>query len=161
MVSASKPWAASASAASRITSGPSDPRGRLVRPVLRGGGWVESLAKRVDSSWCTTYVRAVTYNVHNREVVMNFKRWLPTLLAFPLGGFLAFETLGSLEGPLTAAAGGLLAGAVIGAGQWLALRPQGIGRRWIAATGAAMAAGSALAAAATGAGTALEDLMLA
>jgi len=92
---------------------------------------------------------------------MNFKRWLPTLLAFPLGGFLAFETLGSLEGPLTAAAGGLLAGAVIGAGQWLALRPQGIGRRWIAATGAAMAAGSALAAAATGAGTALEDLMLA
>ena len=90
---------------------------------------------------------------------MTFKRWLPTFLAFPLGGLLAIGTVGSLDGPLSAAAGGLLAGAVIGAGQWLALRPRGIGRRWVAYTGAAMAAGTALAAAVTGAGTELEDLM--
>ena len=51
---------------------------------------------------------------------MTFKRWLPTFLAFPLGGLLAIETVGSLDGPLAAAAGGLLAGAVIGGGQWLA-----------------------------------------
>jgi hypothetical protein len=91
---------------------------------------------------------------------MTFKRWLPTFLAFPIGGYLALTTVGSLDGPVSAAAGGLLAGAVIGAGQWLALRSQGIGRRWVAYTGAAMAAGTALAAAVTGAGTELGDLML-
>jgi hypothetical protein len=91
---------------------------------------------------------------------MTFKRWLPTFLGFPLGGFLAFETIGSLDDPVSAAAGGLLAGAVIGAGQWLALRSTGVGRRWVAYTAAAMAAGSALAAAVTGAGTEIADVTL-
>jgi hypothetical protein len=90
---------------------------------------------------------------------MTFKRWLPTFLAFPLGGLLAIEAVGSLDDPVSAAAGGLLAGAVIGAGQWLALRSRGIGRRWAAYTAASMAAGTALAAAVTGAGTELPDLM--
>ena len=89
---------------------------------------------------------------------MTFKRWLPTFLAFPLGGLIAWLVLGSLDGPLTAAAGGLLAGAVIGAAQWLAL---GTTKRWIAYTAGAMAAGSAVAAVVTGAGTELEDLMVA
>jgi hypothetical protein len=91
---------------------------------------------------------------------MTFKRWLPTFLAFPLGGLLAWIAIGSLDGPVSAAAGGLLAGGVIGAGQWLALRSHGIGRRWIGYTAAAMAAGTALGAAITGAGTELGDLML-
>jgi hypothetical protein len=91
---------------------------------------------------------------------MTLKRWFPTFLAFPLGGLLAIETLGSLHDPVSAAAGGLLAGAVIGAGQGLALRSRGIGRRWAGYTAAAMAAGTALAAAVTGAGTGLGDLML-
>jgi hypothetical protein len=91
---------------------------------------------------------------------MTFKRWLPTFLAFPIGGYLAIETLGSFDGPLAGAAGGLLAGAIIGTGQWLALRSQGIGPRWIAHTAAAMSAGLALAAAVTGAGTEVADLVL-
>jgi hypothetical protein len=91
---------------------------------------------------------------------MSFTRWLPTFLAFPLGGLLAIETVGSLHDPVSAAAGGLLAGAVIGAGQWLALRSRGIGLRWAAYTAGAMAVGSGLAAAVTGAGTELRDLML-
>jgi hypothetical protein len=91
---------------------------------------------------------------------MTFTRWLPTFLAFPLGGLLAIETIGSLDDPVSAAAGGLLAGAVIGAGQWLALRSRGIDPRWAGYTAAAMAAGSALAAGVTGAGTELADLML-
>ncbi len=91
---------------------------------------------------------------------MTFKRWLPTFLAFPLGGLLAIETVGSIEGPLSAAAGGLLAGAVIGAGQWLALRAHGVGSRWIGRTAVAMSAGTAVAAAATGAGTDVPDLAL-
>lgn len=90
---------------------------------------------------------------------MTLTRWLPTFLAFPLGGLLAIETVGSLAGPLSGAAGGLLAGAVIGAGQWLALRSRGVGRRWVGYTAAAMAAGTALATAVTGGGTELGDLM--
>jgi hypothetical protein len=89
---------------------------------------------------------------------MTFKRWLPTFLAFPAGGLLA-ETVGGVHGPLSAAASGLLAGAVIGAGQWLALRSDGVGPRWIAHTAAAMAPGSAVAAAVTGAGTEMADLV--
>jgi hypothetical protein len=85
-------------------------------------------------------------------------RWLPTFLAFPLAGFVAIETVGSLEGPASAAAGGLIAGAIIGAGQWLALRSAGIDARWIAFTAVAMAAGMALAAVVTGAGTATADV---
>jgi hypothetical protein len=92
---------------------------------------------------------------------MTFKRWLPTFIAFPIGGYLAMETVGSVAGPVSAAAGGLLAGAVIGAGQWLALRSHGVGRGWISATAAAMAAGAALSAAITGAGTEVADVMLA
>ena len=91
---------------------------------------------------------------------MTWRRWLPTFLAFAIGGELAIETVGSLDDPLSAAAGGLLAGTVIGAGQWLALRSHGIRRRWVAYTGVAMAVGTALAAAVTGAGTELGDLML-
>jgi hypothetical protein len=91
---------------------------------------------------------------------MTLKRWLPTFLAFPLGGLLAFETIGSVTNAGTAAAAGLLAGAVIGAGQWLALRSEGVDYRWPLVTAAAMAAGSALAVTATGAGTDTTDLVL-
>ena len=73
------------------------------------------------------------------------------------------QTVGSITDPATGAAAGLVAGAVIGAGQWLALRGRGrgIGRRWVAYTAGAMAAGTALAAAVTGAGTEPADLMVA
>jgi hypothetical protein len=70
--------------------------------------------------------------------MINFKRWIPTFLAFPAGGLLAMGVVGSLEGPVSAAAGGLLAGAVIGAAQWLALRTP---KRWIGLTAGAMVAG--------------------
>jgi hypothetical protein len=35
---------------------------------------------------------------------MTLTRWLPTFLAFPLGGYQAFLIVGSLDGPLSAAA---------------------------------------------------------
>jgi hypothetical protein len=92
---------------------------------------------------------------------MTFKRWLPTFLGFPIGGLLAIETVGSLDGPVPAAAGGLLAGAVIGTAQWLALRSRGMSPRWVGYTAAAMAAGAALAATVTGAGTDVADVMVA
>ena len=46
------------------------------------------------------------------------------------------------------------------AGQWLALRAHGVSSRWIARTAVAMSAGTAVAAAATGAGTDVPDLAL-
>jgi hypothetical protein len=91
---------------------------------------------------------------------MTFTRWLPTFLAFPIGGLLAIEILGSRDDVASAAAGGLLAGAVIGAGQWLAVRSSGIGRRWIGYTAGAMAAGTALAATITGTGTDRADVVV-
>jgi hypothetical protein len=91
---------------------------------------------------------------------MTFKRWLPTFLAFPAGGLLAIESVGSIGGPLSGALAGLVAGAVIGAGQWLALRADGISSRWIGRTAVAMSAGTAVAATLTGAGTEMADLAL-
>lgn len=91
---------------------------------------------------------------------MTLRRWLPTFLAFPLGGGLAILVAGPLDGVPSATLGGLIAGAVIGAGQWLALRPVGIGLRWVLATAVALATGAASAALLTGAGTAPGDLAL-
>jgi hypothetical protein len=88
---------------------------------------------------------------------MTFKRWLPTFLAFPLGGLVTIHAVGSADSPVKAALGGLIAGAIIGAGQWLALRPS---KRWIAYTAGAMAAGSAVAAVVTGSGTEATDVMV-
>jgi hypothetical protein len=102
----------------------------------------------------------------------SFTRWLPTFLGFPLGGLLAIETVGSVHGPLTAAAAGLLAGAAIGATQALALFGAAFVRRgrvaaerraalrWVGATAAATAAGSALGVALTGAGHGLADVLV-
>jgi hypothetical protein len=91
---------------------------------------------------------------------MTFKRWLPTFLGFPIGGYIATQIVGSLHDPASAAAGGLLAGAIIGGAQWLALRSRGMTPRWVGYTAAATAAGSALGATITGAGTEVADVML-
>jgi hypothetical protein len=91
---------------------------------------------------------------------MSLYRWLPTFLAFPLGGLLAIEIVGGLDSPLAGAAGGAITGAVLGLAQWLALRPYGVGRDWIAVTTAATAVGMATAAAVTGAGTQVLDLVV-
>jgi hypothetical protein len=90
---------------------------------------------------------------------MSFLRWAPTLLGFPVGGWLAFQIAGSITGPLTAALAGVIAGAVIGGAQWLALG-RVAGWRWLAATVLGIAAGSSLAAAATGAGTTTPALVI-
>src|SRR4051812_108584 len=111
MVRASNPPAATASAASRVSSGVSEPRARRGRRAVPGGcGWVVSSLMFLDDALCTAYVRPVTYNVHRTETPpMTFTRWLPTFLAFPLGGLLAIEAVGGLDGAASGAAGGLIA----------------------------------------------------
>jgi hypothetical protein len=81
-------------------------------------------------------------------------RWLPTFVGFIAGGALAIAVIGRVDSSGAAVVGGGLAGAVLGSGQWLALR----GRLpkagwWIAATAAGQALGLAAGAALVGYGT--------
>lgn len=84
---------------------------------------------------------------------------LAILLGFPIGGYIASAVVGPVDSAGAALAGGLIAGAVIGAAQWLALR-QIVPSVWIAATSVGMALGLALGAALVDYGIARGDLML-
>ncbi|ANJ28323.1 hypothetical protein [Agromyces aureus] len=77
---------------------------------------------------------------------MSFLRWIPTFLAFPLGGLLAMLAVGSVTDSMTALAAGVIAGAILGGAQWLALG-RTVDWRWPVATTVAFGAGSALSAA--------------
>ncbi|MGZ8603076.1 MAG: hypothetical protein ACXWXN_11235 [Actinomycetota bacterium] len=63
-------------------------------------------------------------------------RWILAFLAFPPAGFLGRTVAGPIDDPTSALLAGAVAGAVIGAGQWLALRGLGIGWEWIPASAA-------------------------
>ena len=88
-------------------------------------------------------------------------RWLPTFVAFIVGGELATVVVGRVDSIGAALVGGALAGAVIGSGQWLVLRnrlPQAIW--WIPATAAGQAIGLAAGAALVGYGTQPVELAI-
>jgi hypothetical protein len=90
-----------------------------------------------------------------------FLWWMLAFLAFPLGGWLAFVLVGSVDGALSGALGGALAGAVIGTAQWSALRGHlRVGPGWILATALGVAIGDAVGALLTGAGTNLGALIV-
>jgi hypothetical protein len=89
-------------------------------------------------------------------------RWawpVAALLGFPVGGYVANLTVGAVDSVGTAIAGGLIAGAVVGTAQWLALK-QFVRWHWIAATSLGMAAGLAVGAAVVDYGIGRGDLML-
>ena len=71
---------------------------------------------------------------------------LAVLVGFPIGGLIANVVVGPIDSVGAALVGGLLAGAVIGAAQWLALRPV-VPWLWVAATSVGMAVGLTLGAA--------------
>ena len=71
---------------------------------------------------------------------------LAILVGFPIGGLLANLIVGRVDSVGAALAGGLVAGAVIGTAQWLALRPL-VPWIWAAATSIGMAVGLAAGAA--------------
>ncbi len=88
-------------------------------------------------------------------------RWLPTFVGFIAGGALATAVGGRLDSVPAAVAGGALAGAVIGGGQWLVLRRLLPGAAWwIAATAVGQAVGLAVGAPLVGYGTGPRDLAL-
>jgi hypothetical protein len=84
---------------------------------------------------------------------------LAIILGFPIAGYIANLTVGAVDSVGTALAGGLIAGAVVGAAQWLALRRL-VPWIWIAATSIGMAAGLTLGAALVDYEVGRVDLML-
>lgn len=91
---------------------------------------------------------------------MPLTRWLITFLAFPIGGFLAIETVGGVDGAGSGAAAGAIAGTVIGIGQGLALKDRVSAAGWAIHSAIGLSAGLALAGAVTQGSTTVADLML-
>ena len=65
-------------------------------------------------------------------------RWVPTLLAFPIGGALAKLAFGGASNLGKSVGGGLIVGITVGLIQFVALKKFGINTSWIAATAIAM-----------------------
>jgi hypothetical protein len=84
---------------------------------------------------------------------------LAILVGFPIGGYIANLIVGPVDSVGPALAGGLLAGAVIGAAQWYVLR-QIVPWAWIVATSVGMAAGLTVGAALADYGTSRADLLI-
>jgi hypothetical protein len=92
----------------------------------------------------------------------NVKAWLlwtAAFVSFPIAGIAAQAAVGRINDAAAALTGGLIAGAVIGAGQWLAARRLlGGPLAWITATAAAMGIGLLAGAWAAGYGTSVGEL---
>jgi hypothetical protein len=86
--------------------------------------------------------------------------WTAGFLAFPIAGALATGVVGRVDDFGSALLGGLIAGAVIGTGQWLVARRLLDPRTWIPATAVAMGIGLGVGAWAVGYGTSLGELAL-
>jgi hypothetical protein len=86
--------------------------------------------------------------------------WTAGFLAFPIGGALATAATGRVNDFRSALLGGLVAGAVIGTGQWLVARRLLDPKTWIPATAVAMSIGLGVGAWVVGYGTNLSELAL-
>jgi hypothetical protein len=86
--------------------------------------------------------------------------WTAGFVAFIIGGALATAVTGRINDVSSALLGGLVAGAVIGTGQWLVARRLLDPRTWIPATAVAMSIGLAIGAWVVGYGTSLSELAL-
>jgi hypothetical protein len=87
--------------------------------------------------------------------------WIAGFVAFIIGGALAMGVTGRINDVRSALVGGLVAGAVIGTGQWLVgRRLLGDPQAWIPATAVAMGIGLGVGAWVVGYGTSLGELAL-
>jgi hypothetical protein len=90
------------------------------------------------------------------------RTWLwpvAVLVSFPIGGYIADLIVDGVDSVGAAVAGGVIAGAIIGAGEWLALR-RSISWLWIPATSVGMAVGLAAGAALVDYGIDRGDVVL-
>jgi hypothetical protein len=86
--------------------------------------------------------------------------WTAGFLAFPIAGALATALVGRINDAGSALLGGMVAGAVIGTGQWLVARRLLDPQTWIPATALAMGIGLGVGAWVVGYGTSLGELAL-
>jgi hypothetical protein len=86
--------------------------------------------------------------------------WTAGFVAFIIGGALATAVVGRVNDFGSALLGGLIAGAVIGTGQWLVARRLLNPKAWIPATAVAMSIGLGVGAWVVGYGTSLGELAL-
>jgi hypothetical protein len=102
--------------------------------------------------------------VHTRRDLRRTARrmWLwpvAVLVGFPVAGYIADLVVNGVDSVGTALAGGLIAGVIIGAAGWFALRPR-VSWLWIPATTAGMGVGLAAGAALVDYGIDRGDLLL-
>jgi hypothetical protein len=86
---------------------------------------------------------SVAHDVDPPATAVSRLRWawpVAVLVGFPIGGYLANVIVGKVDSVGAAVAAGLIAGTIIGAAQWLALRPL-VPWAWVVATSVGMAAG--------------------
>ena len=96
----------------------------------------------------------------NRAVARRLWVWpIAILISFPIGGYLADLVVDGVDSVGAAMIGGLIAGLVIGAAEWFALR-RWVSWLWIAATSIGMAAGLTAGAALAGYGTSRGDILI-
>ena len=86
--------------------------------------------------------------------------WTAGFVSFFIGGALATGVVGRVNDFGSALVGGMVAGAVIGTGQWLVARRLLDAQTWIPATALAMGIGLAIGAWVVGYGTSLGELVL-
>jgi hypothetical protein len=101
-----------------------------------------------------------TTEASNRRGARRLWVWpVAILVSFPIGGYLADLLVDGVDSVGAALGGGLIAGLVIGAAEWFALR-QWVSWLWIVATSVGMAAGLTVGAALVDYGISRGDLML-
>lgn len=87
--------------------------------------------------------------------------WLVAFLGFPIGGYIAFILIGRMDTAVDAVFGGAVAGALIGAAQFVALRqPLPMSWHWIAVMSVGLALGVGLSAALFGTAMTPEVILL-
>jgi hypothetical protein len=97
---------------------------------------------------------------NNKRGVRRLWVWpIAILVSFPIGGYLADLIVDGVDSAGAGLVGGLIAGVVIGAAEWFALR-RWVSWLWIAATSIGMAAGLTAGAALVDYGTSRGDIML-
>jgi hypothetical protein len=100
-----------------------------------------------------------TMGDRRRFDVRGWLLWTVGFASFPIAGIAAQAAVGRINDAVAALVGGLVAGAVIGTGQWLvARRLLGGPRAWIPATAAAMGIGLLVGAWVVGYGTSVGEL---
>jgi hypothetical protein len=88
-------------------------------------------------------------------------RWIVTFAGFPAGGFTAMLLVGHVDTVITALAGGLITGTILGAVQAWGLGRSGPGAiRWVAATAIGLTIGLGIGATSVGFRTSLAALVV-